>query len=271
MRPADVVVGVDGSPPSWLALRWAAEEATHRGAALRIVHAYDSVDPTDADRVMATAVAEVRKHTADLPVTGFVVRAGPAATLVAAARADDLLVVGQRAGSELTAFLAGSTCQQVALHADASVVIVRGRLDPDGPVVVGYDGSAHAPAVLDTAFAAAAARGCGLTVLRAVRPGLPAWPAEAPPPLVYNPRSTRQAVADTLDRAVAPVAEKYPDVTVHCVVTDIDAAQALVDASHRARLVVVGTRGHGGFAGLVLGSVGLHLTHHAHCPVFIYR
>jgi nucleotide-binding universal stress UspA family protein len=199
------------------------------------------------------------------------VRAGAAATLLAAARPGDLLVVGHRARSELTALVAGSTCQQVALHAGASVAIVRGRLEPAGPVVVGYDGSAAAPAVLDTALAAAAARGGGLIVLRAYRPGTPAWPADAVAPAVYNPRTARQALKEQLEHLVAPAAGKYPDLAVECVVTDGDAAQALVDASRRAKLVVVGTRGHGGFAGLLLGSVGLHLTHHAGCPVLISR
>jgi nucleotide-binding universal stress UspA family protein len=88
---------------------------------------------------------------------------------------------------------------------------------------------------------------------------------------VYNPQTTRRALRDELERVVAPMAEKYPDVTVEYSVTDGDAAQALVDASRRAGLVVVGTRGLGGLAGLLLGSVGLHLTHHADCPVLISR
>jgi len=280
MRSTRVIVGVDGSPHSRLALRWAADEAAHRGAALRIVHAYGPGGPDETtslqvrahgERAVAAAVDEVRHRTPDVPVTAVAVRAGAAATLLAAAGPDDLLVVGHRARSELTALLAGSTCQQVAMHATASVTIVRGRLEPDGPVVVGYDGSTAAPAVLDCAFAAAAARGCGLIVLRAFRPGSPAWPAEAPPPAVYNPRTTRLAIEKELDHVVEPMADKYPDVPVQHVVMDGDAAQALADASRQARLVVVGTRGHGGFAGLLLGSVGLHLLHHADCPVLICR
>jgi nucleotide-binding universal stress UspA family protein len=280
MRPAQVIVGVDGSPHSRLALRWAADEAAHRGAAVRIVHAYGSGgldeatsprEQADGERIVTAAVDEVRHRTPDVPVTGIAVRAGAAATLLAAARHGDLLTVGHRARSELTALLAGSTCQQVAMHAAASVAIVRGRLELDGPVVVGYDGSAAAPAVLDSAFGAAAARGCGLTVLRAFRPGAPAWPAEAPPPALYNARTTGLAIEEELGHLVAPTAEKYPDVAVEYRAIDGDAAQALADASRRAQLVVVGTRGHGGFAGLLLGSVGLHLTHHADCPVLICR
>jgi len=282
MRPAHVIVGVDGSPQSRLALRWAAAETAGRGVALQILHACGPAGPDEAtrpnrvaqvagERVVAAAVEEVRREAPDVTVTGVVVRAGAAAALLAAAAPGDLVVVGHRARSELMAILVGSTCQQVAAHAATSVAIVRGRLEPAGPVVVGYDGSAAAEAVLDSAFAAAAAHRCGLTVLRAYRPGTPSWPAEAPSPVIYNADTTRAAIAAELERVVAPRGEKYPDVAVEFVVTGGDAAQALVDASHRAQLVVVGSRGHGGFAGLLLGSVGSHLIHHADCPVLISR
>jgi nucleotide-binding universal stress UspA family protein len=282
MRPAHVIVGVDGSPQSRLALRWAAAEAARRGIALQVLHAFgppgpaESTDPDRAanaagERVVAAAVADVQREAPGVTVTGVAVRAGAAAALLAAGRPGDLVVVGHRAHSELVAILAGSTCQQVAAHAATSVAIVRGRLDPAGPVVVGFDGSAAAEAILDSAFAAAAARGGGLTVVRAFRPGTPPWPAEAPPPVVYNGGTSRAATIAELERIVAPRVEKYPDVAVELAAVGGDAAQALVDASHRAQLVVVGSRGHGGFTGLLLGSVGMHLTHHADCPVLISR
>ena len=68
-----------------------------------------------------------------------------------------------------------------------------------------------------------------------------------------------------------PLADKYPTVPVRVQVAGGNPAQLLVEASRDARLVVVGSRGHGGFAGLLLGSVGLHLLHHAHCPVLVAR
>jgi nucleotide-binding universal stress UspA family protein len=166
----------------------------------------------------------------------------------------------------------GSTCQQVAIHADTSVLVVRGRPDPaDGPVVVGHDGSAGATSVLEAAFAAAAARTSGLTVIRAFHKATPVLPADAAPPKVFNARTTQAALTDELTRLTRPLSDKYPDVDVKVVVADGDAAQLLVDVSHRAQLTVVGSRGHGGFTGLLLGSVGMHLIHHAHCPILIAR
>lgn len=285
MRPAHVIVGVDTSPESRLALRWAAEEATRRGAGLRVVHAYHATWPDSAyspeyaedtaakaaATTLATAVAEAHRLAGDIEVEGRAVEATAAAALVTTARPGDLVVVGHRGSSEIAALLAGSTCQQVALHAPGPVAIVRGRADAEGPVVVGHDGSTAAEPVLTTAFDLADARGCGLVVLRAFRRTVPAWPIDMPPPAVLNADSVRAALRTEVQQAVVPLAEKYPDVAVDVVVSDGDAAQALVDASRTAQLVVVGSRGHGGFTGMLLGSVGLHLLHRSHCPVLINR
>jgi nucleotide-binding universal stress UspA family protein len=281
MRPARVIVGIDGSPPSRLALRQAAAEAVRRGVALDIIHAHQESGPSDhghsrADEVgqklVDRAVQEARSDEPTVDVTGVAVAGGAAKALLEAASAGDLVVVGSRGHSGFAAALTGSTCQQVAMHAGTSVLVVRGRPDPaDGPVVVGHDGSATASGVLETAFAAAAARGTSVTVIRAFRRSMPMLPADAPPPKVFNARTTQAALTDELTRLTRPLTDKYPDVTVHLVVADGDPAQLLVDASQRAGLVVVGSRGHGGFAGLLLGSVGLHLIHHAHCPVHSAR
>lgn len=67
------------------------------------------------------------------------------------------------------------------------------------------------------------------------------------------------------------MADKYPTVRANVEVAGGDPTKLLVDASRTAQLVVVGSRGHGGFTGLLLGSVGLHLIHHAACPVWIAR
>ena len=86
------------------------------------------------------------------------------------------------------------------------------------------------------------------------------------PPMNLSTPFLRRAVAD-----VKPWAEKYPDITVETVVVDRPAADVLIGISSTAQLIVVGTRGHGGFAGVLVGSVGLHLLHHAECPVFVDR
>jgi nucleotide-binding universal stress UspA family protein len=282
MRPTQVIVGIDGSPPSRLALRRAATEAVRRGVTLHIIHAHHSPWPSDehgvtrteevAQKLVDRAIEEARGDEPDVDVTGAAVPGGAAKAILDAAAPGDLVVVGSRGHSGFAAALTGSTCQQVATHADTSVLIVRGRPDPgDGPVVVGHDGSAGAQGVLEMAFAAAAARGTGLTVIRAFRRSTPVLPANAPLPKVYNARTAQAALTDELTWLTRPLTEKYPDVDVHIEVADGDPAQLLVDASQQAQLVVVGSRGHGGFAGLLLGSVGLYLMHHAHSPVLIAR
>jgi len=151
--------------------------------------------------------------------------------------------------------LLGSTGLQLATHATRSVVVVRGTTDRgNAPVVVGTDGSAPADVAVGTAFEAAAVRGCFLTAVR-IRP------------YTSRPANEESAVRVALD----PWREKYPDVAVETVTTPGDAAGTLVALSSTAQLVVVGTRGRGGFAGLLLGSVGQKLIHHAHCPVLIAR
>jgi nucleotide-binding universal stress UspA family protein len=284
MRPERVIVGVDSAPASQLALRWAAAEAACRGADLHAIHAYHADWPDAAYSppekaaeiagldVLAEAVRDVERTAPDVAVSSQAVPGSAAGALIAAASPGDLVVVGSRGHSELAAAVIGSTCEQVAFHAVTSVVVVRGETGADDrPVVVGYDGSESARAVLETGFEWAAAHGCGLDVVRAFRPDMPAWPFDTAPPEAINARTLQAALTDDLAQRVRQLTEKYPNVAVKYSVTAGDAAQALVAASHAARLVIVGSRGHGGFVGLLLGSVGLRLLHHAHCPVLISR
>jgi len=180
-----------------------------------------------------------------------------------------MVVVGNRGYGGFASLLLGSVSQQVAAHAAGPVVVVRGRADPPpGPIMVGVDCSPSARRALELGFDQARRRDCGLVAVRS-------YPMQFPPrgdggrPPRYNEESVRRAAADGLDAALAPWRDRNPTVSVRTVVAAGSPAKNLVEASGDAGLLVVGSRGHGALVGSLLGSVGLQLLHHAHCPVMI--
>jgi nucleotide-binding universal stress UspA family protein len=151
-------------------------------------------------------------------------------------------------------------------------VVVRGTATPGGQVVVGIDGSAHSEIALEYGFGYADRHRLPLLALRADTPDLflnPMLPAPYPVPQELA-RARAEVVAAT-DEAVGRWAAKYPDVRVESAVRDGQAVEQLIDASHGAALLVVGSRGHGRLAGMVLGSVSQAAVRHAHCPVAVVR
>jgi nucleotide-binding universal stress UspA family protein len=98
-------------------------------------------------------------------------------------------------------------------------------------------------------------------------PALPAAATSPGPPLDHEPADLRTELVDQL----AGWRDKYPDVLLEYVLQPGGAGSVLTAASRQAQLVVVGTRGRGATSGLLLGSVGLQLLHHAECPVMIAR
>ncbi|WP_432839549.1 universal stress protein [Dactylosporangium sp. CA-092794] len=277
VSPRRIVVGYDGSDEAGWAVDWAATEAERTGSQLQIVNAYQIAWPgayyvavaeqTDAAReageqLIADIVGRVRERGTGLDVFGIAVEAPPAATLLELGDAGaSLLVVGNRGAGGLTNLLMGAVSQQVATHSRVPVAVIRGRsAATDGPVVAGVDGSPSSEAALALAFEAARARGTHLVAVRAhVVPPQPSLP------LADIETYERVALESALDGWV----QKYPDVRVEPLVATGRAAKVLIGLSHTAQLVVVGSRGHGGFTGLLLGSVGQQLMHHAECPVLI--
>lgn len=277
MNAQRIVVGYDGSDEARKAVDWAAAEAERTRAQLQIVHGYHVAWPgiyydvtaelietaeRTGERLVADAVARVRERHDGIDVIGTAVHAPGAATLLDLTEtAASLLVVGSRGASGVSNLLLGSVSQQVATHSRTPVAVVRGHSDAvSGPVVVGVDGSASAEVALRLAFEAAEARGAEVVAVRAY----------VPPSPVLVPRDAaeaaeRAALASSLDGW----RERYPGVKVEALVIAGRAAKVLIGASHTAQLVVVGSRGHGGFTGLLLGSVGQQLIHHAECPVLI--
>jgi nucleotide-binding universal stress UspA family protein len=283
MSTTDVVVGVDGSPASWRALRWATTRARRRGSRLLIVAAYrtpwlpagfaaeaDSAagELSRAEELVDEMVEMARSAAPATVVNGLAAWGSPVEVLAAAATDGSLIVVGNRGHGDVASLLLGATSLQLATHADAPVVVVRGNADADaGPVIVGADGSPGGEPALGLAFDEAATRGCTLMAVRAFH---------APEPHRSHPADldgTRLRAAElaSLRDSIGPWREKYPHVAVQPLVVRGDVASVLVAMSSAAQLVVVGTRGHGGFAGLLLGSVGQKLLHHAHCPVLVAR
>jgi nucleotide-binding universal stress UspA family protein len=138
-------------------------------------------------------------------------------------------------------------------------------------VVVGVDGSEGSRRAL--AFAAEQARDhrAKLTIVAAWAvppaagaPGYGSFPW-------YGEADLGEVTERQLSEAVDAVLGVDPDLTVERKVVQGHAAPQLIDASSDADLVVVGSRGHGGFVGMVLGSVSQHVTAHAHCPVVVVR
>ncbi|MDA8301236.1 MAG: universal stress protein [Actinomycetota bacterium] len=135
-------------------------------------------------------------------------------------------------------------------------------------IVVGVDGSKSSSGALSWAAGEARLRGTTLKVVRAWRvPVLAYGPYVSPPPL----SDFKKSAEALLDEQVKTVLGGDPGVTVVREVAEGPAAEVIVAASAGAEMVVVGSRGLGGFAGLLLGSVGAQVAHHAHCPVTIWR
>ena len=135
-------------------------------------------------------------------------------------------------------------------------------------MLLGVDGSpANDPAV-GFAFDAASRRGCPLTAVHTWTHPVSTGPGDMLP-LVYDTAEVEEEEARVLEEALAGRRDKYPDVQVRRRLVRAHTRPTLIEATSRAQLAVVGTRGRGGFTGLVLGSVSQALLHHADCPVAV--
>jgi nucleotide-binding universal stress UspA family protein len=279
-----IVVGVDGSPTSDLAVDWAVEEATRRKLPLHIIHAFSFGYPMTksgfrhtvddlrqvAQGVRKDAVARASRANPELAITWDESAYGPAPALVNASETAATVVVGARGLSAARGVLVGSVSLQVATHARCPVVVVHEKPTPapGAPVVVGVDGSVMSTNAISYAYEQASSRGVGLTVVHA-------WWLE-------NVEGAAAAAIWTVDwqqfaeeeqalvaESLAGWQDKYPDVPVRRHSVRGLPVEALVRQSENACLVVVGTRGRGGFAGLLLGSVSQGVLHRSHCPVAV--
>ncbi len=142
--------------------------------------------------------------------------------------------------------------------------------DADGVVVVGIDGSNHAERALDWALVEARVHGDKLLLVHAWQFPAVAMTSFAGDPLpVFGHDDLQKLAVEVLTRAAANARRQEPGVDVDTRLIEGHPGAALVEASKGARLLVVGSRGLGGFTGMLMGSVSSSCAHHAHCPVVV--
>lgn len=285
-----IVVAVDDSTAAKVAVRWATREAELRKVPLTLVHAVSPEIATWVDvqalppglarwqhnhgrRLLDDALQIVEQasqsggpaevHTELLPSAAV-------PTLVDVSKEAELVVAGARGGRKWPGRLIGSVSSGLLRHAHCPVAIVHDEDAempfPDwAPVLVGIDGSPASELATAIAFDAASRRKVDLIALHAWSdvdvsewPGID-WPATQP--------MAEQVLAERL----AGWQERYPDVQVHRVVLCDQPARQLVERSSDAQLVVVGSRGRGGFAGMLVGSVGETVAQLVRVPVIVAR
>lgn len=275
-----VLVGYDGSGDSDLALSWAIRLAEAKQVPLHVmISEVDSTLILEATSEwhaakMAQVESDARDRTRECKapeVAVELVRTPPTAALIGASEGADAVVVGARGHSMLSGVLLGSVSQHVARHAACPVVVTRQPYDPASTrVVVGVDGSGGSLRALEFGFEHADRTGASVTAIHAWRNLSRGGGAGMGYPLDSFTDEV-QASERILAESVAGLAERYPDVPLVQEAIPVPPNRALADASQSAALLVVGSRGLGAFAGLMLGSISQSVLHHAQCPVAVVR
>ncbi|GAA1481520.1 universal stress protein [Gordonia sinesedis] len=282
-----ILVGVDGSDASTEAVRWAARTAALEHADLSLVGVYDAStsdyapgliipqDVIEAIRRDATdAVSEAAVTAADaapgVEVTASVVDGDAAKVLLDLGADADAIVLGTRGLGAIKGLFFGSVSTTVAAHSHGRVVVVTGPAG-DGPVVLGVDDSPVSDPAVAEAFRQASLRERPLVVVHTWAPldtdalhgyGIDTGEIE---------RVSQDAVEGVAER-LAGYAQDYPDVQVERRVLPAEPARAILEtAGDEAALIIVGSRGRGGFTGLLLGSTSQKVLHHAQVPVMVVR
>ena len=272
-----IVVGTDGSRRADRAVDWAAGRAAALGLPLLILHVVPGRPTPSTPLTAVTASFEEGFHEealerlervvrrahelhADLDVTGEIVEGNAAHVLAQASKEAALVVVGARGESApVTVRLLGGVSDQVTAYAVGPIAVIpdEEHASPDGPVVLGVDESPEARAAMWFAFETAAARGVPVVAIHA-----------------WQDRDSREIVArvtDIVDGMLTEARAEYPEVPVEVRVIHGKPHHELVQASKEAGLVVVGSRGIGGFTGLLLGSTSKRVLRDSHCPVVVTR
>ncbi|WP_136089851.1 universal stress protein [Auritidibacter ignavus] len=282
-----VVVGVDGSKRSLAAATWALREAerTHRPLTLISVYSLpmfpsmvmDSAGGSEHDNALADSARKILEATAEkLGPTDVEIRAAtelgdPATVLVDYSEHADLLVAGPRGRGGFLGLLVGSVSRGLPARAKCPVALVpkgaeESRAGTDAPVVVGADGSRQARLAMLRAGEEAMNRGTWVRLVTAMAPVSPAveW---LPAPVDEN--ALLEELREKMEYGRNWLQHHFPQLRIEAEVIDGVPVDVMVKESESARLVVVGTRGLGGFTGALLGSTSQGIVSHAKGPVLV--
>ncbi|MET7682334.1 universal stress protein [Streptomyces sp. NPDC005423] len=281
-----VTVGLDGSPQSLAAARWAADEAEKRRLTLRLLHAWPLLAPEPAHaspqvdqnywakRLVHTAKAELQARHPGLSIVGSLVADDAEEALLQAASESELLVLGSQGLEGVESYFLGDVSMPVVARAARPVVLVRAETPvqeahpaPASRVVVALKLNGPADGLLDFAFHTAAARGVSVLAVhgRSV-------PLHARVPWGVDHAATDEMTRDAqreLSRVLRPWREKYPQVDVADSIRLASPAKAVVRAAEGAVLLVLGRRAHRHGAAPHLGPLTHGAIHHGRCPVAV--
>lgn len=293
-----IVVGVDGSPSSIVAVEWAARDAAMRNVPLRLVHIVSPVvAPADgpwpqtlgspefsqwqedqARQIIEEAhkiAVEAASPIGSPQVDSELLHSPTVPTLVDLSKEAAMIVVGCRGQGAMARALLGSVSSGLVHHAHCPVAVIHDEdplttRSPQAPVVVGIDGSPTSQLATEIAFDEASRRGVGLVALHAWSDMGPldfSRPGQAP--IEWANFQVREE--EILAERLSGWQDRYPDVVVHKVVVCDRPAPRLLEQAETAQLVVVGSHGRGGFPGMLLGSVSSAVVNSAEIPVIIAR
>ncbi|MFI7413430.1 universal stress protein [Streptomyces sp. NPDC049627] len=283
---AVVTVGLDGSPESLAAARWAADEAEKRNLTLRLLHAWPLLVPESAGvppevdqnfwakRLVHTARAELGTRHPGLSIVGNLVAEDAQNALLQAASESEMLVLGSRGLEPVESYFLGDVSMPVVARAERPVVLVRAESREEGPpaaaadrVVVALKLHGSSDDLLDFAFHTAAARGVPLQAVHGH-----SVPLHARVPWGVDHDVTEEITQEArkqLSTALRPWREKYPRVDVTDSIRLASPAKAVVQAAQGAALLVVGRREHRPALAPHLGPVAQAAIHHGRCPVAV--